>query len=239
MSVRLLPTVAAHRPNGRPLLVVDVDEVVLAFVGPLARFMEHRGFRLTPRSFAITGNVTRTGGEDAVGGDEVKALIAAFFAAEVEAQPAVEGAAAALARLGAVCDLVFLTNVPAAQAERRAAHLGQLGFGAPMIANDGPKGPALAGLAAAARAAGGERLPIVFVDDGPNHLVSVRTAVADARLVHFVADPAWFAMAPVVAGTWLRTREWARVEAAVGGLIVPDETGATAGAAIVDPDAAS
>ena len=235
MSVRLLADAGDHRPDGRPLLVVDVDEVVLAFVGPLAAFLERHGHRLVPRSFALTGNVTRIGGADAIGAEEVKRLIAAFFEAEVEAQPPVAGAVAALGRLGRICDTLFLTNVPAAQAERRAARLATLGFAAPLIANDGAKGPALARLAASARARGGAELPIVFVDDGPTHLASARAAVAGVRLVQFVADPVWFAMAPEVDGVWLRSRVWAEVEAAVDGLAAGDEDGG----AIVAPGGAA
>lgn len=222
MSVRLLAHPHDHRPSGRPLVVVDVDEVVLAFVAPLAAFLERKGFRLTPRSFAITGNVTRAGGDQAIAGDDVKALIAGFFAEEVDLQPAVEGAVAALGRLAAATDLVLLTNVPAPQAARRAAHLAGLGIVAPMIANEGSKGPALATLAEAARRIGPADLPVVFVDDGPNHLRAVRGAVTDARLVQFVADPVWFAMAPTVDGVWLRTRDWDEVERAVGALLAGD-----------------
>ncbi|MCE1235768.1 MAG: hypothetical protein LWW93_05355 [Hyphomicrobiales bacterium] len=226
MTMRLLADPAAHRPNGRPLLVVDVDEVVLGFIAPLSAFLERHGFQLMPRSFAITGNVTRAGGGQAIGGELVRELIAAFFAREVENQPPVEGAIATLARLAAATDPVLLTNVPAAQAARRAAHLAELGVGAPMIANDGPKGPALARLAQAARAVGGDELPVIFVDDGPNHLASARGAVAGVRLVHFVADPVWFAMAPTVGGTWLKTRDWDAVEAAIRRLLDGDEPGA-------------
>ena len=216
--IPLLPSPSAFRPSGRPLLVVDIDEVVLRFVAPLADFLAAHGFRLLPRSFAITGNVVREGGGQAIPGELVRELIAAFFAREVENQPVVEGAVEALGRLGAVFDTVFLTNVPAPQAARRAAHLGRLGLDAPMIANEGSKGGPLAELAARARAVGGARLPVVFVDDGPNHLAAVRGAVEDVLLVHFVADPAWFAMAPQVAGTGLRTRDWAAVETAALGL---------------------
>lgn len=229
MSVRLLEAARDHRPDGRPLLVVDVDEVVLAFVGPLAAFLADRGFRLSPRSFAITGNVTRTGGDQAIAGDLVKELIAAFFAEAVDAQPPVEGAVAALGRLARVTDLVLLSNVPAGQAERRAAHLTRLGITAPLIANEGSKGPALAGLADAARRIGPADLPVVFVDDGPNHLAAARAAVAEVRLVQFVADPAWFAMAPTVEGVWLRTRTWDEVRRAVEALLA----GARPGGAIV------
>lgn len=215
MSVRLLAAADAHRPNGRPLLVVDVDEVVLAFVAPFSAFLEARGFRLHPRSYALGGNVTRAGGDRAVDGDLVQRLIADFFDAAVDDQPPVEGAIAALESLRDVVDSVLLTNVPAAQAERRAARLGALGLTTPMIANAGPKGPALARLAARARDVGGADLPVVFVDDGPTQLASARDAVEDLRLVQFVADPVWFALAPRVPGVWLRTRSWAEVEAAV------------------------
>lgn len=224
-AMRLIDGAEAHAPSGRPLAVVDVDEVVLQFIAPLAAFLERHGFRLEPRSFAITGNVTKAGGGQAIPGALVKELIDAFFRAEVENQPPVEGAVAALSRLAGVADVVLLTNVPAAQAERRAAHLGRLGLALPMIANEGSKGPALATLATGARARV-PACPVIFVDDGPNHLAAARQAVEAIRLVHFVADPVWFAMAPEVGGTWLRTRDWGTVARAVGCLIGGDEAAA-------------
>ncbi|NLH80497.1 MAG: hypothetical protein GX458_06605 [Phyllobacteriaceae bacterium] len=214
-GVRLVTGPDEHRPNGRPLLVVDVDEVVLRFVAPFSAFLETRGFRLHPRSYALGGNVTRAGGDQAVAGDVVQRLIGDFFFAAVDDQPAVADAIAVLERLRAVADPVLLTNVPAAQAERRAAHLGRLGLTAPMIANAGAKGPAVARLAAGARAVGGVDLPVIFVDDGPTQLASARGAVGDLRLVQFVADPVWFALAPEIPGIWLRTRLWTEVEAAI------------------------
>lgn len=217
-GVRLVDRADLHRPSGRPLLVVDVDEVILHFIAPLAAFLEAHGFHLVPRSFALTGNVTRRGGGQAIPAELVKELIAAFFEREVDHQPAVAGAVATLTGLADRADVVALTNVPAAQAERRAAHLSRLGLSLAMIANAGSKGPALATLAAAARA-GDPDLPVIFVDDGPNHLAAARKAVNAVRLVHFVADPAWFAMAPEVGGTWLRTGDWGEVARAVTGVI--------------------
>ena len=198
----------------RPLLVVDVDEVVLRFVSHLEAFIGRQGYRLEVRSFGITGNVTRLGSCRAVPAPEVAALIAGFFAAHVHDQDPVPGAAEALARLSARLDVVLLTNVPAEHAEVRAARLAALGMAFPVVANDGPKGPAFARLA--------RRVdhPAFFVDDGPNHLASVRDAAVDARLVHFVDDPRYFRLAPDVPGTWLKTRDWGevarRIEAEVG-----------------------
>ena len=189
----------------RPLMIVDVDEVVLRFVPHLEHFMAAQGYRLDAVSFGITGNVTRLGSCRAVPAPEVAALIAGFFAAHVHDQQPVPGAVAALARLAARLDVVLLTNVPPAHGDARAARLADLGMAYPMVVNDGPKGPAVARLA--------RRLdhPTFFVDDGPTNLASVRDHAGDTRLVHFVDDPRYFRLAPDVAGTWLKTRDWGEV----------------------------
>jgi len=198
----------------RPLLVVDVDEVVLRFVPHLEAFIGRLGYRLTPVSFGITGNVTRLDSCRAVPAPEVAALIAGFFAAHVGDQMPVDGAAGALARLARACDVVLLSNVPAEHGPRRAARLVELGLPHTLVVNDGPKGPALAHLARRAAR------PLFFVDDGPQNLASVRDAGVEARLVHFVDDPRYFRLAPDVPGTWLKTRDWRevakRIEAALG-----------------------
>ncbi len=212
--------------SGRPLMVVDVDEVVLRFVSHLERFMRPRGLALAPRSFALSGNITRAGSSQAVAGDEVKALIDAFFDEEVERQEPVTGALEGLARLAALGDVVLLTNVPARAAEARARHLARLGVGAPVVANDGAKGPALAHLAGLQARAAGRGL--YFLDDGPNHIASARDHVAGIRLVHFIDDERYFRMAPEVPGTWLKSRDWGEVVARIAADIEASRGGGAA-----------
>lgn len=199
----------------RPLLVVDVDEVVLRFVPHLERFIAAQGYRLDVVSFGITGNVARHGSCRPVPAPEVAALIAGFFAAHVHDQEPVAGAADALARLSARLDVVLLTNVPAHHRDVRAHRLAELGLAFPVVANDGPKGPAVG------RLAGRLAHPLFFVDDGPVNLASVRDHAPGVRLVHFVDDPRYFRLAPEVPGTWLRSRDWTevarRIEAALDG----------------------
>lgn len=191
--------------GARPLAIVDVDEVVLRFVPQFEAFMGRQGYRLTAATFGLTGNVTRLGSCRAVPGGEVAALIAGFFATHVGDQEPVAGAPAALARLSAALDVVLLTNVPAEHGPRRIARLAELGIDLPLVVNDGPKGPAVARLAARV-----ER-PVFFVDDGPTNLASVRDHAAGVRLVHFVDDPRYFRLAPDVPGTWLKSRDWTEV----------------------------
>ncbi len=202
--------------GSRPLLVVDVDEVLLRFVSHLEAFMGAQGYRLDTSAFRITGSVTRLGSCRAVPGGEVAALIAGFFAAHAHDQQPVDGAAEALARLSARLDVVMLTNVPPEHGATRAARLADLGMAYPLVVNDGLKGPALAHVRA--RVAH----PIFFVDDGPQNLASVRDAAFGAHLVHFVDDERYFRLAPDVAGTWLKTRDWSevasRIEAAAANL---------------------
>lgn len=201
--------------GARPLAIVDVDEVVLRFVPHLEAFMGRQGYRLDVVSFGITGNVTRMGSCRAVPAPEVAALIAGFFAAHVGDQEPVVGAIEGLRRLAARLDVVLLSNVPAEHEARRAARLAELGLSLPLVVNDGPKGPAVAHLARRVAQ------PLFFVDDGPTNLASVRDTGIEARLVHFVDDPRYFRLAPDVAGTWLKTRDWRevadRIEAEIGG----------------------
>ncbi len=207
--------IEAFEPSGRALVVVDVDEVVLRFVAPFERFLEARGLRLAPISYAITGNVMRAGSRQPIPAADVHALIDAFFAAEAGRQEPVEGAVEALSRLEASADVVILTNIPHVHAPLRSARLAELGVGAPLISNEGPKGPALARLAARAVERCGRAVPMWFVDDGPTNLVSARDHLADVRLVHFVDDARFFHMVPDVAGTRLKTRDWGEVVARI------------------------
>ncbi len=207
------PTVGDPSP-ARPLLVVDVDEVVLRFVGPLERRLAASGHRFTPASFAITGNVYRVGSNQPIGADEVRRLIDAFYDSDGAGQPPVEGAAAALRRLAASCEPWLLSNLPARHAEARRARLAALGIDLPLLVNEGPKGPAVAALAGPDPEARG----VIFVDDGPVHLASVRDRVPAVRLVQFVDDERFFAMAPEVPGVWLKTRSWAEVVARIEAL---------------------
>jgi hypothetical protein len=201
----------------RPLVVVDVDEVVLRFVAPLERRLLTMGYRFTPVTFAITGNVYPAGSARALPAEEVRAAIDAFYESTAAIQEPVEGAVAALARIADLAEVVLLSNLPERHAEARRRRLAELGIDARLLVNDGPKGPAVAALAGDDPEARG----VVFVDDGPIHLASVRDRVAGVRLIQFVDDERFFRMAPAIAGVWLRTRSWhevtERIEALFGG----------------------
>jgi hypothetical protein len=165
----------------QPLVVLDVDEVLLEFVRPFIGFLGVNGLRLDTSSFRLHGNVFEIATDKVVDNDRVTALIDGFFAAQAEWQVAAEGAAEAIASLAAGAEIVMLTAMPHRHRQTRRAHLDALGFPYPLVTTEKAKGPAIRAL----RGEGGR--PVAFVDDLPMNLVSVRGAVADAHLFHVMA----------------------------------------------------
>ncbi len=205
----------AETGTPRPLIVVDVDEVVVHFIGPLIGFLDRRGYRLDLVSFRLTGNIKYAGTQRTVGKDEVAELLQAFFDEEIHAQPVVDLAAATLAALAEFAEILLLTNAPHRHGDTRRESLARSGVVWPLITNDGPKGSAVADLVS--RRDPDERgLTVVFIDDSPVNLTSVRDRVPTATLIHFVADPTLLALAPDVPGVALKTGSWAEVGDFVG-----------------------
>ncbi len=56
------PVLASLAASTRPLLVCDVDEVILEFLDPFHAYLESVEHRLHPDSFRLHGNVRHFGG---------------------------------------------------------------------------------------------------------------------------------------------------------------------------------
>lgn len=170
--------------DDRPLLVLDVDDVVLDFIGPFPRYLVSRGYELRLDTFRLHGNVFETGSGAAAGHDEVSALIDAFFGAQTDWQMPLEGAAEAVEAIARHAEVVLLTAMPHRHRDTRRRHLDALGLPYPLLTTEMAKGPAIR------RLRGDSDRPVAFVDDQPRNLVSAREAVADAHLFHLMADNA-------------------------------------------------
>jgi len=187
---------------GRPLVVVDADEVLLQFLAGLEAYLPAAGLFLDLNSYQLTGNIRRIDTGEPLEQPAVTAMLKMFHAtAGLDLQP-VAGAAYALADLDRHAQIFVLTNIAPDLAERRRANLKAHGLDYPVIANSGLKGPAFAMMARAAGAAA------VFVDDIPHHHASVAEAVPGAHQIHLVADPRLFRMAEPAAQASLFTSDW-------------------------------
>lgn len=165
----------------RPLLVVDVDEVLLEFAGHFARWMQGAGWRLDLTEYRLDGAIRRI--KDGLTADraQTSALIADFFAAEADRQTALPGAAAALGDLAKRAQIVILTNAPLAQREARIGCLRAQGVDFPLVANTGGKGAALRWMW---DRTGG---PVAIVDDSEAQLASARKWAPGALRLQFLA----------------------------------------------------
>ena len=188
--------------DDRPLLVLDVDDVVLEFIRPFPNFLKARGYGLTLASFRLTGNIAETASGRLIEQPEVTALLSDFFDAQADWQSITDGAAEALAGLGDRAEIILLTAMPHKHRATRRAHLDALGLNYPLLTTEMAKGPALA------RLRGKNGRPIAFVDDQPANLLSARNSVADAHLFHLMADNSLRAFLPPVSEDIIVVQDW-------------------------------
>lgn len=168
--------------DDRPLLVLDVDDVVLDFIEPFPRFLEAQGFELRFDSPRLHGNVFDLASGVAAEAEKVSALIDAFFHGQADWQTITEGAADAIAEIAQGAEIVLLTAMPHRHRETRRAYLDALGLPYPLLTTEMPKGPAILKLR------GETGRPVAFVDDQPRNLISAGESVPDAHLFLLVKD---------------------------------------------------
>lgn len=188
--------------DDRPLLVLDVDDVVLEFIRPFPNFLKARGFDLTFASFRLTGNIAETESGRLVEQPEVTALLDEFFHTQADWQSITDGAATALAGLGDRAEIIMLTAMPHKHRATRRAHLDALGLNYPLLTTEMAKGPAVAKLR------GKKGRPVAFVDDQPPNLISARNSVDDAHLFHLMADNSLRAFLPPMPEDIIVVQDW-------------------------------
>ncbi|MEZ5811526.1 MAG: hypothetical protein R3D45_08925 [Rhizobiaceae bacterium] len=176
--------------DARPLLVLDVDEVVLEFVRPFTAFLGAEGYDLRTASFRLYGNVVAQESGDVASRETVSALLDGFFAAQEAWQTPAEHAIDTITGLADAAEIVMLTAMPHRHRAARRRLLDRLGLPYPLLTTEAAKGPALG------RLRGESGRPVAFVDDIPHNLISVRESLPDAGLVHLMAHAGMRALLP-------------------------------------------
>jgi hypothetical protein len=193
---------AALARSDRPLVVCDIDEVVLEFLDPFQDYLQSVDHRLHPDSFKLTGNVRRISDGISATREAVDAFQEAFFAAQHLWQRPAPDCAGVLGRLKDFADIVFLTAMPPRHHEARRAVLDTHEFRFPMISTEDAKGPVVA------RLIGTRGVPAVFIDDIYTNLHSVRSHAPDCLLIHLMANATFRAMAPDPGEGVEKARDW-------------------------------
>lgn len=205
--------------RGRPLLIVDVDEVLALFVQGFRRFVEGRGLELRLERFSLARSLFEPGAAEHLASEDAQRHLSDFFrlgCGDIEPAP---GAQAALRALSARADVVILSNAPPQARLTRARWLGRHGLDYPLILGEGPKGPLAAALA------GQTAAPTAFVDDLLPNLDSVAQAAPAVRRFQHVADPVLRPMAPTAPDRHPRFDDWTELRQAIEAAIAHQRRG--------------
>lgn len=194
---------AAHEP----LIICDVDEVILHFLRELEDFLEEDGLWLDPASFALNGNIRRRSDGEPLHANELGPVLMRCFAARTRHMRLIDGAREALAELAGRAQVILLSNLPARFAEDRRINLAGHGIEYPYLSNDGPKGPVVQEIAGSIEA------PVFFIDDAPSNLQSVAEHSPDTDIIHFMQDGRFGRHVGHFDYVSLRTDNWAEAKA--------------------------
>ena len=207
---------AATEPNQvvidptRPLLITDVDEVLGLFMHGFGRFLGTRGYEFRMDRFALFQNIFMPGATEHLDVAEGQVLFNDFFRFACDDMEPAPGAIQALAELSRGATIVALTNAPDHAREPRTRWMVQHGMDYPLLINSGPKGKAVAALAARTSA------PVAFVDDLLGNLDSVAAEAPRVHRFQMVADPRLRDMAPTAPDRHPRIDDWAALRVEIG-----------------------
>lgn len=200
--------------SGRPLVICDVDEVIVHFTRDFESYIGLEDLWLDTSSFALNGNIKcrRTGrpAEDA----RVADLISRFFDERTRHMEPIDGAVDSLLHIGEVADVVLLTNLPHTAGDHRRQNLADHGLPFPVVTNSGPKGPAISDLLRRA-----SRKDAVFIDDSPHFISSAFEHAPGVHLVHFLHDERFARHIEPFDFVSLRTARWSEAKPHILGLI--------------------
>jgi hypothetical protein len=174
--------IGLHIDPKRPLIVVDVDEVLAMFMEGFERFIGRHGLEMRIDKFALFQNIYRPGETEHLDVAAGRKLFETFFETDVGEIDVAPGAVEVMAAWARSATIVILTNAPDNSRSKRAQWLIDRGMPYPLIVNSGLKGEPVAALAARTRG------PAAFLDDLLPNLESVAHWAPAVRRFQMVAD---------------------------------------------------
>ena len=192
--------------SSKPIIICDVDEVVVHFVRDFEHFINTEGLILSHGNPAEFYVLHERATQKKVKPQHANDLINDFFIQRTKNMKPIEGAVESLLSLGESASIVMLTNLPHFAGDDRRSNLATLGLEYPVITNSGPKGPAILNIASRTKA------PVVFIDDSQNFIQSAYDHAPHVHLVHFLHDERFSKYVPELDYVSLRADNWQNVK---------------------------
>ncbi|MEP1934857.1 MAG: hypothetical protein ABJJ37_26590 [Roseibium sp.] len=204
-QIRNLPT------STRPLIICDVDEVILHMILHLEDYLTAQGFVFLNHEYRLTGNIAAKDSKIPLSAQQVRNHLTRFFDEESHRQTMVPEADIALRSLSDDWDIVLLTNLPGHHNKStRETLLAGMNIPYPVVTNSGPKGGAVAALSA------GRSNPVVFIDDSPTNHTSVQASLPSSTQIQFIADQRFLKSVEPENHIDLLTGDWQETAAFIG-----------------------
>ncbi len=191
---------------GRPLVICDVDEVIVHFTRDYEDFLvEHDMWLDTSHMNHSFASTRFRHNNELIGPQNSERIVRQFFAERTRDMQTIEGAVASLLNISQHAEVVMLTNLPHEAGEDRRTNLAGHGLIFPVITNSGPKGPAINSIASQISA------PVIFIDDSPGFIISAFEHAPHVHLIHFIQDERFARMVAPLEFVSLRTHSWDEV----------------------------
>lgn len=188
--------------SNRPLVICDVDEVVVHFTRDFEDFLDGLGLWLDTSISLFSSNIRNQKSRILLSPEEIEKTVVQFFAERTLDMQTIEGAVEALHSIGKSADVIMLTNLPHEAGDDRRANLAGHGLNFPVVTNSGPKGPAIWKIASQVSA------PVVFIDDSPGFITSAFHHAPNVHLIHFLHDERYARLVAPLDFVSLRTDTW-------------------------------
>lgn len=189
----------------KPLIISDADEVIFELFMHMFEYFDQQGYRFTGQSlvgFEIMDHFFNHQTNELIEEKIFIQIITQFFTDHGDHMPMVEDAFENLMKLSETCQIIILTNAPHDYREKRIEIYQQHGINFPIISNVGNK------LAAVNEIVKDHKAPIFFIDDSPEHHISIIENIPHISCIHFIGDRKYAKLVSDVDNAHFSSTDW-------------------------------
>ena len=191
----------------KPLLISDADEVIVNMISCFEEFILKENLYYDMSSYALFGNIKNKEDDSIVNNEKIIELLNNFYDLHTMDITFVQEAVIYLKKIETELDvqIIILSNLPLKNREEREISFKNNGLNYPVIANSGPKGPAIKEVTK-------ELMKnVFFIDDISTNLLSAHETVNNIKTIHYISDDRIAKLALTPEKVNLRAESWIEI----------------------------
>lgn len=192
-----------------PLIISDADEVIFELFTHLFEYFDNHGYKFTGTDlvgFELQVHFYSHIENKQINEEDFLRIITAFFDEHGDYMPMVKNAHKNLMHLAKHCQIIILTNAPHDYRQRRVEIYKTHGIDFPIVTNIGNKLPAVSEIIK------NHNAPIFFIDDSPEHHISIIANAPHIHCIHFIGDERYAKFVSDVDNVALKSTCWNEVK---------------------------